>query len=563
LTLRSIAAALQSEYGAALSRGRMLEGGASRSLIMTGTESQVRASAPDARARVRAEEALAQQRRWYEAILTNTADLAYVFDLSHRFIYANEGLLKMWGKSWDEVIGKTCLQLGYEPLQAAMQDAEIERVVATKQPVHGEAPLSGTLGRRDYDYLLVPVLDTNGEVEAVAGTMRDVTERKQLEASLREADRRKDEFLATLAHELRNPLAPIRNAVHLLKATNASELQARAARDIIDRQVQHMVRLVDDLMDVSRITLGQVSFRYERASLTELLTDALEAARPAIEAGGQQLVVELPKQELQIEGDVTRLSQVFQNLLNNASKYTPNGGQITLRAEQRGREIVVSVRDTGIGIPKDWQPRVFDLFTRVHPSDPIKSSGLGIGLALAKQLVELHNGHIEVNSEGTGAGSEFLVYLPVLVATAQPAHPARSLQEADTSAGKRRVLVVDDNRDSAKSLAMLLELSGYTVALAFGGPEALQVFETFGADTVLLDIGMPVMDGYEVARRLRSSPLGRDILLVALTGWGQLEDKRRAASAGFDDHLTKPIDPALLATLLRAPQVRAGLRPGP
>src|SRR6187551_664880 len=376
--------------------------------------------ASDITPRKRAEQEFANQRRMYEAILTNTPDLAYVWNLEHRFIYANEGLLRMWGRTWDEAIGKNCLELGYEPWHAAMHDREIEQVVATRQPVRGEVPFNGSFGRRYYDYLLVPVIGASGEVEAVAGTTRDVTEHKQLEASLLDADRRKDEFLATLAHELRNPLAPIRNAVQLLKADSPSDDTLRMAREIIDRQINHMVRLVDDLMDVSRITVGQVNLRDERVTMRRVLDDALEAVQPAIEAGRHRLQVDMPGEALQVEGDATRLSQVFQNLLDNAAKYTPPGGTITLRAENRGDRIVVSVRDTGIGITTEAKSRVFELFTRVHPNDRIKTSGLGIGLSLAKKLIELHLGRIEVRSDGPGKGSEFIVTLPALaVAPAQ------------------------------------------------------------------------------------------------------------------------------------------------
>jgi PAS domain S-box-containing protein len=511
---------------------------------------QPSAVASDVALRIQDEEALAQQKRLYEAILTNVPDLTYVFDLNHRFIYANEGQLKVWGKTWDEAIGRNCLELGYEPWHAAMHDREIDQVVATKQPIRGEVPFTGPLGRREYDYLFVPVLDARGRVEAVAGTTRDITERKRMEASLREGDRRKDEFLATLAHELRNPLAPIRNAVHLLMTTNTTDARVRTAREIIDRQVTHMVRLVDDLMDVSRITLGQVSLRYERTNLRDILTDAVDTASPLIEAGHHELTVNLPTDTILIDGDMTRLSQVFQNLLNNAAKYTPSGGRITLRAERRGREAMVSVRDTGIGIPKEAQMRVFDLFTRIHSNDPIKSSGLGIGLALAKQLIELHNGRIELESDGAGSGSEFLVFLPIVTAAPASAQKTAVTGASTTSSTEKRVLVVDDNRDSARSLAMLLEISGYTVDVTFDGPEALKMFEATLPDIVLLDIGMPGMDGYEVARRIRSTAHGSATLLIALTGWGQAEDKRRAAEAGFDHHLTKPVDLELLDSLL-------------
>jgi PAS domain S-box-containing protein len=500
-------------------------------------------------ARKNAEQAFSNQRRMYEAILTNTPDLAYVWNLEHRFIYANEGLLRMWGKSWEEAIGKNCLELGYEPWHAAMHDREIDQVIATRLPVRGEVPFNGTFGRRDYDYLLVPVIGASGEVEAVAGTTRDVTERKKLEGSLIDADRRKDEFLATLAHELRNPLAPIRNAVHLLKSGNPSSENLRAAREIIDRQVHHMVRLVDDLLDVSRITLGQVNLRNERVALRRVIDDAVEAAAPAIEAGDHRLVVDVPGAVLHLEGDGTRLSQVFQNLLDNAAKYTPPGGTITLRAEQRGDRLAVSVRDTGIGISPEAKARVFELFTRVHPSDRIKTSGLGIGLSLARKLIELHMGDIEVRSEGAGMGSEFIVTLPVAPAAQAPKLVSDS-GAARTPGARRRIMVVDDNRDAAESLGMLLEMENCIVSVAFDGLQALATLEQFQPEIVLLDIGMPGMDGYELARRMRATSWGADLVLVALTGWGQADDKKRAMDAGFNEHLTKPVDPDLLARVI-------------
>jgi PAS domain S-box-containing protein len=905
----------------------------------TGEVTGIFVQATDVTDRVLAEQALARQRRLYEAILTNTPDLAYIFDLSHRFIYANEGLLKMWGRSWDEAIGRNCLELGYEPWHAAMHDREIDQVVTTKQPVRGEVPFTGTFGRRIYDYLLVPVLNSNGEVEAVAGTTRDVTERKKAEEALREheqmtalalrggrmgtwvrdiaggtvhwsgdlealfglapgsfggseeaflelvhpqdrdaltqavaraldaqtdyrvefrfrdpagewrwmegrgravydgagrpvrlygigiditerklidaellskrealsqsesrfrrlieaapvgialsepdgsvvlandallailgharadiercpldwrrftppehltrdlaymeelrrghspppfekdlvradgsrvpvlmaarflpgegermvayaldisdlrqaeealrrserrlsrifetnllgvlyfdlnggvqdandellnitgytredlvqglvdwsrmtpaefkeqdaravddlrhsgshapiekqyvrkngervwvlvgsalfdhengvgfvldlsgvkraeealrnANRRKDEFLATLAHELRNPLAPIRNAVHLMKRIQPMHPQLHSVRDIIDRQVRHMVRLVDDLLDVSRITLGQVNLRSEVVSLGGVLTDAIEAARPLIEASEHSFTVQMPSENMQIEGDGTRLSQVFQNLLNNAAKYTPKGGRITLVVERDGDTALVVVRDNGIGIPEELHSRIFELFTRAHPAEEIKTSGLGIGLALARQLVELHGGEIALQSSGPGAGSEFMVRLPLL-------HTPRSMPEvASVPEGlhidERRVLVVDDNRDAAESLAMLLQQAGCTVEVALDGVAALTALPRFRPDIVLLDIGMPGMDGYTTARHMRATPQGRDVLLIALTGWAQDEDKRRAREAGFDEHLTKPVDPAVLNTLLTLERTTPG-----
>jgi PAS domain S-box-containing protein len=523
----------------------------SRALPILGADGQVvewLGTATDITERKVAAIAVAQQRRLYEAILTNTPDLAYVWNLQHRFIYANEGLLHMWGKTWNEAIGKNCLELGYEPWHAEMHDREIEQVKATKLPVRGEVPFNGTMGRRIYDYLLVPVFDANGNVEAVAGTTRDVTDRKQLESSLVEADRRKDEFLATLAHELRNPLAPIRNAVHLLKTPDASVATVDHARDLIERQLQHLMRLVDDLLEVSRITLGQLNLRSERVNLRTVLEDAFEALAPEASARAQHMTIDIPPDDLQVSGDATRLAQVFQNLLDNAVRYSAAQGNISVRAVRKGEQVEVSVRDDGIGIPVELQARIFDLFTRVHPSDPIKSSGLGIGLALARQLVELHQGKLEVRSDGTGRGSEFIVTLPLCVP--MPAASDDTTPAGVKSSAPARVLVVDDNRDAAETLTMILQMSGHEAETAFSGAEALERVAVFKPDVVLTDIGMPGMDGYEVARRLRADPATRDLRIFALTGWGQAQDKERALAAGFDRHLTKPVDPEELDSLL-------------
>jgi PAS domain S-box-containing protein len=527
-------------------------------------------TATDVTAQKAAEQRASAQRRLYEAILTNTPDLAYVFDLQHRFIYANEGLLRMWGKSWDEAIGKSCLELGYEPWHAAMHDREIEQVVATKQPVRGVVPFDGTFGRRMYDYLFVPVFNSAGEVEAVAGTTRDVTEQKQFADELKLAqeklavalsaahmeDRRKDEFLAMLAHELRNPLAPIRNAAELLKLVEVSDPRGRNARDIIERQVRHMVHLVDDLMDVSRITLGRITLRDDDVSLRSVLTDAIETGGPAIEALNHTLHVQMPAETMTLRGDATRLSQIFQNLLNNAAKYTPPGGHIHVCAERQGGDVRVSVKDTGIGIPADSHDRIFELFTRLHTEEFTSSRGLGIGLALAKQLVELHGGRLQVASDGAGKGSEFSVFLPL----EQRPHayvPAPADDGVAKVVEQRRVLVVDDNQDAAESLTMLLQSMGCVAQTTLNGHDALATAPRFKPDVILLDIGMPDLNGYEVARQLREMPELRHVMLVALTGWGQPEDKRRAAEAGFDQHLTKPVDPAVLFMLIGAGSVLA------
>lgn len=387
-------------------------------------------------------------------------------------------------------------------------------------------------------------------IQEFAERISAALERVRNEVEIREANRRKDEFLATLAHELRNPLAPLRSAVHLLKRTDLTPAHSVQAREIMDRQINHMVRLVDDLLDVSRINIGQVSLRNEIVALSTLVMDAVEAARASIDEGKHSLEVRVPDETVLLEGDGTRLVQVLQNLLNNAAKYTPSGGRIQIHAAVEGSEAVIRVRDNGLGIALEAQERIFELFTRVHPSDSIKVSGLGIGLSLARRLVELHDGRIEVRSEGTDRGSEFTVHLPVLQA------PARTSSRVTPEPQKRcsgcRVLVVDDNRDAAESVAMLLSLDGFDTRVAHDGPHALQEFGSFEPDLVLLDIGMPVMDGYEVARRIRATATGSNTVLCALTGWGQAEDKQRALEAGFDEHITKPVDPTTLNEVLSA-----------
>jgi signal transduction histidine kinase/ActR/RegA family two-component response regulator len=432
--------------------------------------------------------------------------------------------------------------------RAGVQSA-IDEAIRDKKPFeleHRVVRVDGTLGWTHSR--AVPMVSRDGQITEWIGVASDVTDHKQLEASLREADRRKDEFLATLAHELRNPLAPIRNAVHFMKLHNLPDEEVQDARDIIDRQIQHLVRLVDDLLDVSRITLGQITLRNDRIPLRRALEDALDAIAPAALAAGHELDVKLPPPDIEISGDATRLSQIFQNLLDNAIKYTPQGGRILLRAERIEGHVRVSVSDSGIGIPADRQERIFDLFTRVHPEDGIKTNGLGIGLSLARRLIELHGGRIDVASEGADRGSVFTVYLPAAVPL--PAVAADPEPKKPAAGGARRVLVVDDNRDAADSLAMILEMSGTEVAVAYDGEQALVLIEEETPDVVLMDIGMPVMDGYEVARRIRSTPGGERFHLVALTGWGQADDKERALSTGFDEHLTKPVDPAVLAELL-------------
>jgi signal transduction histidine kinase/CheY-like chemotaxis protein len=366
---------------------------------------------------------------------------------------------------------------------------------------------------------------------------------------LEEADRRKDHFLATLAHELRNPLAPIRNALHFMQLRGSRDPDMQNARDMIDRQVRQMVRLVDDLMEVSRITLGQIQLQSEPVSLAIIITNAVEVSHPLIDSARHRLLVELPDETLYVEGDSTRLSQVLQNLLNNAAKYTPPGGQISLRAERDGEFAVIRVRDTGIGIPPAMLDRVFEMFTQVDRSSALAQGGLGIGLALAQQLTQMHGGRIEVTSAGEGRGSEFSVRLPLCPS------PESSALEPDRAGSayhpeRRRVLLADDNVDGAESLRLNLEIQGHEVRVAFDGAAALDLADDFRPEIMVLDLGMPKLDGLEVCRRVRAREWGDEVTIIALTGWGQEQDRRRTLEAGFDHHLVKPVEPQALARLI-------------
>jgi len=398
---------------------------------------------------------------------------------------------------------------------------------------------------------------------AIGGQAGLFIERRRAEESLRLADRRKDEFLATLAHELRNPLAPIRNALYILKVPGVAGPALETARALMERQVQHLVRLVDDLLDVSRIMRGRIELRRERVGLAAVIARAVETAQPLLDAGGQALTVSLPAEPILLDADPVRLAQVIANLLNNAAKYTERGGQVWLTAARQGDQALVRVRDTGVGIAADVLPRIFDLFVQSEHSRERSQGGLGIGLSLARSLAELHGGSVHARSDGAGHGSEFEVRLPALpglaavpppVHVADPAPAARSLP-------RRTILVVDDNVDAAESLAELLRLKGQDVRVAHGGPAALEAARAGPLEMVFLDLGMPGMDGFEVARRLRQEPRNGRVLLVALTGWGQDADRRRTREAGFDVHLVKPVEPEVLHELLLTAALRRRHKP--
>jgi PAS domain S-box-containing protein len=633
-----------------------------------------------------------RRRRLYEAILSTTPDLMYVFDLEHRFAYANAVLLQMWGRTWDEAIGRNCLELGYPDWHAEMHGREIEQIKATKKPVRGEVPFHGTFGPRVYEYILVPVLGPDGELEAVAGTTRDVTERKQFEDellasqqralaaareaeeerqrfrtitnampqmvwtalpdgsidyhndqfyqfiglrhgtvegtvwadavlhpddrqagreiwqrsvargepyemtyrlrhrsgefrwilaralplrdaggaivkwmgtdtdihekklaedALQDANRRKDEFLAMLAHELRNPLAPISAAAQVLRMAPGDPGKVRNFADVIGRQVNHMTSLVNDLLDVSRVTRGMVQYEKAEVDLRSVILSAAEQVHPLVDARRHALALELDADGAPVTllGDRARLIQVFANLLANAAKYTAAGGRIAVALELRGARATVTVTDNGSGIDAALMPQVFDLFTQGARTPDRAQGGLGLGLALARTIVLAHGGRIQGHSDGPGNGSSFSVELPISAADADGA--GETSDGAATAAGvPLSLMLVDDNVDAVSMLAALLAAAGHRVE-SFSDPRsALAAAPAAPPDAFILDIGMAGMDGYELARRLRAQPACRGALFIALTGYGQPGDRELSRQAGFDLHFVKPVDAGeLLAAL--------------
>ncbi len=402
----------------------------------------------------------------------------------------------------------------------------------------------------DEFFLLLSVGLLRSDADSLLGaviTLTDITDRKRAEASLRQADRRKDEFLATLAHELRNPLAPLYNALNILKI-GGNPVIMREAQSTMSRQLQQMVRLVDDLLDVSRISRNMIELRKERISFNTVIENALETAKPLIEAQHHRFIAELPAKTIYLDADLTRMAQIFANLLNNAAKYTPQGGSIHLLATMENEGLAVSIRDSGIGIERSMLPKIFEMFSQVDNSFERSHGGLGIGLSLVKNLLALHGGTIEARSAGIGEGSEFIVWLPVSVEAEAEAPQA---DEPETSARDGlRVLVVDDNVPSAKTMGWMLELMGHTAELIHDGEAVLSAAQQFRPDVVLLDIGLPGRSGYDVCRELRQHADFVSTTLIAQTGWGQEKDKRMAREAGFDHHLVKPVNAEVLGKIL-------------
>jgi PAS domain S-box-containing protein len=501
--------------------------------------------------RARAEELVRQRDRRFQSVLEAAGVPFMIFTpvrdsdgriRDFRFRYFNAAAANIMHVSAPDMIGREVLEVmphaWDDPGRLEMYIDALER-----NEVRQSERQSAADDNHAWFHIVASPLDGD-----LAVWFADITQRKNQERDLVEADRRKDEFLATLAHELRNPLAPIRQAASIARSPHATEAQRRWSHNVIERQVQHMSLLLEDLLDVSRITHGTLQLRKQDTDLQSVVGAAVETARPLIDERHHQLTLDVPD-DLRVFGDPLRLAQVLSNLLTNAAKYTPPRGSIRVIAEQDGGELVMSVADNGIGITAEDLPRVFGMFAQVRSAQEHAAGGLGIGLALARGIVDLHGGRIEAASGGPGKGSRFTVRVPgasLATASAAAARPALN----GSAGAHRRVLVADDNRDAAESLAIILRLEGHEVELAHDGAAALQVFSVLQPDVALLDIGMPTTNGYEVARQIRAFPGGDRVMLVAITGWAQDSDKARSRAAGFDHHLTKPIEPGALIELL-------------
>lgn len=480
------------------------------------------------------------------AIVESSDDAIISTDLEGVILSWNTGAQQLYGYSASEVVGQH-INVLIPDERHDEEPAIIQRVRQGERIQHYETVRRRQDGSLVHVSLTVsPVKDQEGRILGISKSARDIGHLRHIEDELRRADLRKNEFLATLAHELRNPLAPLQNGLNIIKASHASEEILLKTEDMMERQLRLLVRLVDDLMDVNRITQGKFELRKEVVSLEQTIRNAVESCTPQLQRAEQKFSLDLPPEPILLHADPARLSQVFLNLLTNASKYTPHGGNISLSVYQEGDEAIIKIRDTGIGIPSHMLEDIFTLFMQVDRSLEKSTGGLGIGLTLVKQLVEMHQGTVTAFSEGKDLGSEFTVRLPV-----------RSVLSPDTAAPQEshtdrplRVLVVDDNEDSAMSMALMLKILGHETQDAGDGLQAIEAANAFRPDLIIMDIGMPRLNGYEACRRIRSETWGQQMAIVALTGWGQAEDRKKSEESGFDGHLVKPVDMTALTSLL-------------
>jgi PAS domain S-box-containing protein len=471
-------------------------------------------------------------------LLESITDAFYALDRDFHFTYLNQRALDHFGATREALLGKVVWDV-FPITRGTVFQQEYERALREQCSVAFEtvSPLSSR-------WVEVRAYPTP---QGLAAYFRDITDRKQAEEQLQEADRRKSEFLAVLAHELRNPLAPLRNGLHILKLRSDTDPTVSQMVSMMDRQMTHLVRLVDDLLDVSRITSGKLELRRQKVRLCEILGSAVEGSRAFIEAHQHELVLDLRVQNLWVDGDADRLAQVFSNLLLNSAKYTERGGRITLTLERENSESVVTVQDNGIGIPPSAFEEVFDMFSQVRSHQALAMDGLGIGLSLVRTLVQRHGGSVRAFSEGLGKGSRFTVRLPIV---AGPVAPLDVAQLPTTHSPGQRVLVVDDNTDAATSLALLLEMEDCEVRTAADGEEALEQVHIFKPEIIFMDLAMPRLDGVTATRRIRALPQCQRVRIVALTGWGQATDRLRTRDAGMDQHLVKPVSLDALRSVL-------------
>jgi PAS domain S-box-containing protein len=508
----------------------------------------------DVTAQKRAESELRQQREWFQVTLASIGDSVITTDTQGRVTFLNPIAERMTGWTTAEALGL--------PLDSVFRIVNEYSLKGGENPIGRVLRNGATIGLANHTSLIArdgteisiedsaaPIRDLNGNVCGAVMVFHDVTTRRRAELALREADRRKDEFLATLAHELRNPLAPIRQAALISKAPGATEAQKRWSHDIIERQVRNMALLLDDLLDISRVTRGTLTLRMEETDLASMIDAAVEIARPLIDGKRHQLSIEIRNKHQRFHADPLRIAQVLANLLTNAAKYTDPQGQISLDADCESEQVVIRVADNGIGVSPESMPKIFEMFAQVSSSRDKSEGGLGIGLALARGLIDLHGGSIDGRSAGLGRGSEFTVRFPKRARNikSDPAAAPKPIAERP----RLRILLADDNRDAAESLAALLEIDGHEVVVVHDGPAAIEAFLEIRPQLALLDIGMPGLNGYEVAKKIRQSHRDSATKLVAITGWGQDDDKTRAIEAGFDYHLTKPVELERLTEIMQ------------